>query len=149
MEIHRLEYFDEKYRWQLEPVEFSDNLNLLVGVSGAGKTRILGAIRHLKAIANGASLNGVKWNVCFSTVDNIKYHWSGCFETKESTILIDSDSEQYVINNISPVYWKIVTRKGSKVTVKNAEDFHISPSRQKAFIDLINVFEDEQEGWDD
>lgn len=55
----------------------------------------------------------------------------------------------YVINNISPIHWKIVTRKGSMVTVKNAEDFHISPSRQKAFIDLINVFEDEEEGWED
>lgn len=65
MKIHRLEYFDEEYQWELEPVEFSDNLNLLVGVSGAGKTRILKAIRHLQAIANGASLNGVKWNVFF------------------------------------------------------------------------------------
>lgn len=49
----------------------------------------------------------------------------------------------YIINNISPAYWKIVTRQGSLVTVKNAEDFQISPARQKAFIDLINILKKE------
>jgi predicted ATPase len=49
----------------------------------------------------------------------------------------------YVINNIRPSHWKIVTRQGGEVTVKSAEDFHISPSRQKAYIDLINVLEDD------
>jgi recombinational DNA repair ATPase RecF len=51
MKINKLEYCDLEYQWQLEAVEFSPNLNLLVGVSGAGKTRILQAIRNLKAIA--------------------------------------------------------------------------------------------------
>lgn len=51
----------------------------------------------------------------------------------------------YIINNVSPAYWKIVTRKANLVTVKNAEDFHISESRQKAFIDLINVLEDDED----
>ncbi len=55
----------------------------------------------------------------------------------------------YIINNISPEYWKIVTRKGGLVTVKTAEDFHISSSRQKAFLDLINVLEDYPEGLED
>jgi Fe-S cluster assembly ATPase SufC len=51
----------------------------------------------------------------------------------------------YIINNVSPLYWKIVTRKGSIVTVKNAKDFHIPASRQKAFIDLINVLEEDED----
>ena len=37
-----------------------------------------------------------------------------------------------------------MTRQGSLVTVKNAKYFHISESRQKAFIDLINVLEDDE-----
>ena len=48
----------------------------------------------------------------------------------------------YIINNISPAFWKIVTRQQGTVTLKNASDFHISESRQKAFIDLINILED-------
>ena len=63
---------------------------------------------------------------------------------KKSQFIITSH-HPYIINNISPFYWKIVTRQGGLVTVKTAKDFHISESRQKAFIDLINVLEDEDE----
>jgi hypothetical protein len=52
----------------------------------------------------------------------------------------------YIINNISPAYWKIVTRKGGVIKVNNAVDFHISKTRQKAFIDLINVLEEFPQG---
>lgn len=94
MRINKLEYYDEKSDWKLDAVEFSPNLNLLVGVSGAGKTRILQAIGSLKAIANGKSLNGVKWSIDFSTKNNINYYWSGQFETKESSSIINSESSQ-------------------------------------------------------
>lgn len=94
MKIKKLEYYDEEYQWQLEAVEFSPNFNLLVGVSGAGKTRILQAIYSLKAIANGESLNGVKWSISFSAKNNMDYYWSGEFETKDSSNPIDSESNQ-------------------------------------------------------
>lgn len=94
MKIKKLEYYDDEYKWGLEPVDFLPNLNLLVGVSGVGKTRILKAIYNLKAIANGASLNGVKWTVCFMSDDNHEYFWMGEFETKEDTILMEENSEE-------------------------------------------------------
>lgn len=94
MQIKKLEYYDDEYKWKLEEVDFLPNLNLLVGVSGVGKTRILRAIYSLKSIANGASLNGVKWNVCFIADNNLEYTWSGEFETRESTISIDENSEE-------------------------------------------------------
>lgn len=84
MRIKRLEYHDHARGWKLEPVEFS-NLNLLVGVSGAGKTQILNAILNLRKIANGESLNGIEWDVRFSATDDQEYHWQGKYETKEKT----------------------------------------------------------------
>ncbi|CAD0233234.1 AAA family ATPase [Planktothrix agardhii] len=93
MQIKKLEYYDDEYKWKLEEVNFLPNLNLLVGVSGVGKTRILRAIYNLKSIANGASLNGVKWNVCFIANNNLEYTWSGEFETRENTISINETSE--------------------------------------------------------
>ena len=81
MKIKRLEYTDHAKGWRLEPVEFS-NLNLLVGVSGVGKTKILNAILNLKKIAHGESLNGVEWKITFTTKENNEYQWSGEFETK-------------------------------------------------------------------
>ncbi|MCI0490635.1 MAG: ATP-binding protein [Blastocatellia bacterium] len=47
----------------------------------------------------------------------------------------------YIINNISPEYWKIVTRRGGVVSTHDAKDLHISDSRHKAFIQLINLEE--------
>ncbi|QLE59202.1 AAA family ATPase [Nostoc sp. TCL26-01] len=94
MQIKKLEYYDDEYKWKLAEVDFLPNINLLVGVSGVGKTRILRAIYYLKAIANGASLSGVKWNVCFIADNNIEYTWSGEFETRRSTISINESSEE-------------------------------------------------------
>ena len=47
----------------------------------------------------------------------------------------------YIINNISPEYWKIVTRKGGVVSTHDAKDLNISDSSHKAFIQLINLEE--------
>ncbi len=44
----------------------------------------------------------------------------------------------YIINNIGLEHWKIVTRKGGVVTVKDAEDLNLGKSKHKAFIQLIN-----------
>jgi len=80
MKIKRLEYTDYAKGWRLEPVEFS-NLNLLVGISGAGKTKILSAISNLQEIANGKSINGIDWEIIFLTDENREYRWIGKFET--------------------------------------------------------------------
>ncbi len=45
MRIDRFTYRNSTLEWELEPVAFSD-LTLLVGVSGAGKIKILDAVRR-------------------------------------------------------------------------------------------------------
>jgi AAA15 family ATPase/GTPase len=85
MKIKRLSYYDRRLDWKLESVDFFENLNLLVGVSGVGKTRTLQAIANLKQIANGESLNGASWDVCFIADNSLEYSWRGEFETKESS----------------------------------------------------------------
>ncbi|MBD2232807.1 AAA family ATPase [Phormidium tenue] len=133
MQIKKLEYYDDEYKWKLAKVDFLPNLNLLVGVSGAGKTRILRSIYSLKSIANGASLNGVKWNVCFIADNNLEYTWSGEFETKESTISIDENpeendqvkliTEKLVCNNENI----IIERKGSEIIFNGNTTPKLSP----------------------
>jgi ABC-type Na+ transport system ATPase subunit NatA len=81
MRIERLSYHNHVTGWQLAPVEFG-SVNLLVGVSGVGKTRILEVIRSLKKIAFGIDwekqfLNGVEWDITFYTAPDQKYRWSG------------------------------------------------------------------------
>jgi predicted ATPase len=47
----------------------------------------------------------------------------------------------YIINNIGMEHWKIVTRKGGVVTVKDAKDLNLGKSRHQAFTQLINLEE--------
>jgi ABC-type dipeptide/oligopeptide/nickel transport system ATPase component len=103
MRIKRLEYHDRARGWKLEPVEFS-NLNLLVGVSGAGKTQILNAIFSLRRIANGSSLNGVRWDLSFVTDDNTEYRWQGEFAK-------EADHIEIIDNNVEKNRFRILQEK--------------------------------------
>lgn len=80
MKIHNITYHDNYLEWRYENLHFS-SFNLLVGVSGVGKTQILNSIMNLKKISKGYSLNGLEWDVIF-TSDNHLYRWSGEFEKK-------------------------------------------------------------------
>jgi len=143
MKINKLEYYDEEYQWKLEAVEFSPNINLLVGVSGAGKTRILQAIRSLKAIANGKSLNGVKWSIDFSTKNNINYYWSGQFETKDGSNTIDSESSQEdsvkIINETLKCQENIVVQRNENQIIFNG----VKTPKLSLFESVIDLLEQE------
>lgn len=75
---------------------------------------------------------------CIDSVTNL------ISENKTVQFIITSH-HPYIINNIGTKHWKIVTRKGNKIQVKEPEDLGISKSRHKAFIDLINVLEESSE----
>jgi predicted ATPase len=84
MRIEKLSYHNHVTGWQLAPVEFG-SVNLLVGVSGVGKTRILEVIRSLKQIVfetpwRNQSLNGVEWDITFFTAPDLNYQWRGKFK---------------------------------------------------------------------
>lgn len=93
MRIKKVAFWDNLREWRFEPIYFS-NLALLVGVSGVGKTQILKGILNLQRIANGASLNGLAWDVTFSTVNNVEYRWQGEFETKKNLPIIFEEQDE-------------------------------------------------------
>ncbi|CAG5080083.1 AAA family ATPase [Parvicella tangerina] len=98
MKLKSIKYSNNEEEWEFEKINFFD-VTLLVGVSGVGKTQILRAIYNLKRIANGASQNGVKWQVEFETNNNQSYLWEGEFEnivSKSEFIpdFADSESEK-------------------------------------------------------
>lgn len=93
MKIQKVAFWDKELEWRFEQIDFS-NLALLVGVSGVGKTQILKGILSLQQIANGASLNGLAWDVTFSTVNNVEYRWQGEFETQKILPIIPNEEEE-------------------------------------------------------
>jgi len=91
MKINTFQYKDSDDEWEIEPITFN-NLTLLVGASGVGKTRILRAIRGIKRISKGDALNGVEWRITFS-IGNAEYMWEGKFEHNEKSPIIEIASE--------------------------------------------------------
>ncbi|MBD2393731.1 ATP-binding protein [Cyanobacterium aponinum FACHB-4101] len=151
MKIHKIEYYDKEDLWELKPLKLHNNLNLLIGVSGAGKTTILRVIRSLKAIANGSSINGVSWNVCFSdegeSDDEIKkYEWSGEFELIDKRIFISDDSEEeekkakIVRENLAINGKEIVKRTESEIFFNETKTPKLSPF--ESVIDLLSQEDD-------
>lgn len=97
MRIKTLSYKNKASGWDLKTTSF-DQLTLLVGASGVGKTRILKSILDLKKIARGSAMNGVKWNVEFISTLNNTFSWEGEFESKgfsaENIFDPDDDDEK-------------------------------------------------------
>ena len=97
MKIKKVAFWDNLREWRFEQICFS-NLALLVGVSGVGKTKILEGILSLQKIANGVSLNGLAWDITFSTVnddlDDVEYRWQGEFETKKNLPRILNEEDE-------------------------------------------------------
>jgi predicted ATPase len=90
MKINTFSYINKTTDWELKPISL-DQLTLLVGASGVGKTRILKCILDLKKISRGTSLNGVRWFVDFSTRSGNKCQWEGWFENKGFTAVENSE----------------------------------------------------------
>jgi len=83
MKLLSIKFTNKEQEWEFEKIQFFD-LTLLVGVSGVGKTQVLRSIYTLKHIANGESVNGVKWELEFHTLKGNKYLWSVEFENIKS-----------------------------------------------------------------
>jgi len=119
MKINQLRYYDHKREWRLEPIQFS-NLNLLVGVSGVGKSQILESINTLKKITTGESFNGVEWDIKFTTEDDLYYHWMGEFEHKKLDGQNSQENEckilkETLVKNQEP----IIERVNQAISFKN------------------------------
>jgi predicted ATPase len=148
MKIHQISYYDHSSGWQLEPTKFSD-LNLLVGVSGVGKTKILNSIMAFRRIADGVSFNGVEWEIIF-TSNNVRYEWFGKFDSREkSTLLKDQNAEKgdYYFNEYQIIYESlqangklIVNRKNDQIKLKGNILPKLSPF--KSIVDIFSREED-------
>lgn len=90
MRIASLSYKDLESGWSIENVTFN-NLTLLVGASGVGKTQILECITRLKSICKGNTYSGIYWKLEFEINSGKKCVWEGEYESKGYNFFIQSD----------------------------------------------------------
>ena len=101
MSILELEFTDKAHGWSLAKTKFSD-LNLLVGYSGAGKTRILNAIRTVRRAAlRGAEFAaGCSWAIKVKA-GAVTYNWRVSISASE---FLDNTEDLSSVSAAQPIY---------------------------------------------
>lgn len=92
MKITSFSFTDLKTKWTLEETRF-DAFNLLVGVSGAGKTKIVEALRTVcaAALASNAALPECSWSFEFDH-KNIRYRWDATTQIPKQESSVEGKS---------------------------------------------------------
>jgi len=144
MKIKKVAFWDNLREWRFEPICFS-NLALLVGVSGVGKTQVLQRIVNLQEIANGDSLNGLAWDVTFSTLNNVEYRWQGEFETKKNLEIITNKEDEInkfriVREHLLKDEKVIIERTPNKILFQGKQTPKLSP-----FQSVVEILNQEEE----
>ena len=151
MKLLRLSYQDLASGLSIDYCDFFPDLNLLVGISGAGKTSILKAISNLKRIANGASVNGVKWDVEFLTNDHVRYHWLGEFEVRKARSLIKIEEDEVNSNdgeNKVSIIRETLLKDQEVLIARNQEviEFkHSKTPKLPSYLSCIELFNQEED----
>jgi ABC-type glutathione transport system ATPase component len=111
MSITHFSFSNRAENWQLEKLDL-DNFNLLVGISGVGKTKILKALEFVCRVATGGDykLNGETWTIGFSS-NGEQYEWQF-----ESTVI--KSNIPYIHRTKIPTIAseQILKKEGDKIT---------------------------------
>jgi predicted ATPase len=137
MKIKRFSFDDFRDNWHLADVQFED-INLLVGLSGVGKTRILRSILKLKSIANGNTLNGIKWSMDFLDSKGKQYNWSGEFsvidEIAEDNDDLKENKSTILSENLVCDNEVLIERKGNIIKYKNQDVPKLLPNKSAIYL---------------
>lgn len=137
MRLKELSFKNNRTGLYVKNLQF-ERLTLLVGASGVGKTQILKAIRTLKSIANGYSINGFEWKVSFIH-NNQNYIWEGAFDASDemNTDYFELKNHEYPIlrENLSINSTEIIARTQDKLLYEGKETVKLDPN--KSVIELL------------
>lgn len=137
MKIISFSYYDKTRDWGFENLEFL-KLTLLVGASGVGKTQILRALENLKKIVDGKSLNGIKWEITFESLNNKIYNWKGEFEEKNYMLpdsAVDRQEDPVILwENLSEGECKIVRRDKNGIIFRGEKTVKLSAHQSAIYL---------------
>jgi len=150
MKIQRLQFDDHKEHWHLQETHL-EAFNLLVGLSGVGKTLIIEVIKLIAQVAtkNHYQLNGIEWKISF-THEAQEYEW-----TLKSAIRATSPNDLLRLLNEQDsaptqiVYEKIFNATTQEIIAERSKDFfyfkqeNINPNLNKHESILTLFSEDE------
>lgn len=142
MKLRWLEFENLRTGLKIEKISFNDDITLLVGLSGAGKTQILNAIEYSLKLAVNKNIRLEPYRTTIGIeIDGHNYTWEYCIQIDKQQEIIREEEKKYYFalerltdddsvlferteNNISVVgYEKIPTpKKDESLLVQYAED---------------------------
>lgn len=120
LKIKWIEFENMNTGLKIERVEFNDDITLLVGLSGVGKTQILKAIEYSfkLAINKNRSLKPYKVTICIS-INNDIYIWSYYIKTLESEDIVSDNEEKHYFS------YEELTCNGEELIFHNEDELKI------------------------
>ncbi|WP_446010697.1 AAA family ATPase [Candidatus Electrothrix sp.] len=136
MRIQTFSFADRTTGWELQPLSLNQ-LTLLVGASGVGKTRILNSILDLKRIVKGESLKGVKWYIEFLSSGGTLYIWEGEFEDTDVSFKNDENHTSgisIITESVKRENKLIVTRDHKEILFNNKKTVKLSSDQSILYL---------------
>lgn len=143
VKIQWIEFENLKTGLKIERIEFFEDITLLVGLSGVGKTQILNAVEYSLRLATDKDMHLLPYHVSMGfLIDHDQYEWSyEIVQLDNSELILDNEAkygfafEQLKCNNKL-----IFERKGDKI---NIVGFDKIPQPKKDESLLLQYAEDE------
>ncbi|HBZ80021.1 MULTISPECIES: ATP-binding protein [Brevibacillus] len=150
MKLLSLTFRDKTSNWAIEKIDFNE-VTLLVGASGVGKTKILKALLSLRNLTLGRSMNKdslcISWELKFIE-DKFIYTWSGETERSEYDSLYNEEdraegsvfiNEKLIIQTKTDTPKVIFHREKNEVVFDDDKAPKVTSTQS-----CINIFSDEE-----
>lgn len=121
MALTKLRFHNKLSNWTLNEVSFSD-FNLLVGVSGVGKTKILNTIKDICSAAKGESkrVQGCDWEVQVDCNEG-SYIWSAQTWPPGSSAIEIQELNDFSPSTQAKFYQEKILKDGKPIVQRNHE----------------------------
>ena len=118
--IKWIEFANIETGLKIERINFYEDVTLLVGLSGAGKTQILNAVEYSLNLAVRKDIILRPYNVSMGIfIDGVEYEWSYRIDSVQNDLLILANQEKYCFD------YEKLTKKGELVFERNQDTIKV------------------------
>lgn len=132
MKIHHFSYIDQdKESWQLSPIEFDEHINLFVGASGSGKTRVLNMLFNIATfVTSDSRFCSGNWEMKYEHAGR-NYFWKYAGEKTNDKTFVLSETLSVLEAGVETL---IFSRDKSNIIFEGAPTPKLSPSSSAIFL---------------
>jgi predicted ATPase len=143
VKLHWIEFVNLRTGLEIERIYFNEDITLLVGLSGVGKSQILNAIEYSLRLAvdKNTRLKPYKVKLAFS-VKNEMYEWEYCIEPVMYDEIVDSNEIKYAFayERLSRDDTTLILRDGEHIEINGYEKVPV-PKKDESL--LVQYAEDD------